>query len=168
MEASWKRLGRVLEASWPLLGAPWGRLGPSWNVVGESWRRLGASLGPLELFLGRLYWHKTVFLSHAILDAIFQSILARCCARNLISESGKIIKFYWKNKHFLLLGCFNIRSLLDAILVSTWIHFCIKNPAKSRLGGLLGRLAGVLAASWAVLEASWAVPSGTWVTTACF
>ena len=73
-----------------------------------------------------------------------------------------------KNMHFLLLGCFNIRSLLDAILVSTWIHFCIKNLAKSRLGGLLGRLVGVLAASWAVLEASWAVPSGTWVTTACF
>ena len=31
--------------------------------------------------------------------------------------------------------------------MSTWIHFCIKNPAKSRLGGLLGRLVGVLAAS---------------------
>ena len=97
------------------------------------------------------------------MDAIFQSILARCCARNLISESRKIIKFYWKNRHFLLLGCFNIRSLLDAILVSTWIHFCIKNPAKSRLGGLLGRLVGVLAASWAVWRpdlASWRLDFG--------
>ena len=122
----------------------------------------------LGCFWGDFIGIKSFFLSHAILDAIFQSILARCCARNLISEFRKIIKFYWKNRHFLLLGCFNIRSLLDAILVSTWIHFCIKNPAKSRLGGLLGRLVGVLAASWAVLEASWAVPSGTWVTTACF
>ena len=115
-----------------------------------SWEHLGGILCPIFNLKGFRF-------RHAILDAIFQSILARCCARNLISEFRKIIKFYGKNKHFLLLGSFNIRSLLDAILVSTWIHFCIKNPAKSRLGGLLGRLVGVLAASWAVLEASWAV-----------
>ena len=46
--------------------------------------------------------------------------------------------------HFLLLRCFNIRSLVDTILVSNWIHFCIKNPAQSRLGGVLGRLGGIL------------------------
>ena len=89
LEASWRRLGGVMEAFWPLLGAPWGRLGPSWNVVGGSRRRLGASYGAFKLFLRRFYSQKTVFLSHAILDAIFQSILARCCARNLMSESRK-------------------------------------------------------------------------------
>ena len=164
LEASWtflEVLGGVLEGSWRPLGLSWERLG---GVLGASWAVLERRRGILEAswsvlrtswaVFERFYWHKTVFLSHAILDAIFQSILARCCARNLISESRKIIKFYWKNMHFLLLGCFNIRSLLDAILVSTWIHFCIKNPAKSRLGGVLGRLVGVLAASWAVLEAS--------------
>ena len=57
----------------------------------------------------------------------------------------------------MLSGYFNIRSLLDAIRVSTLLHFCIKNPPTSLLGGVLGRLVGVLAASWAVLEASWAV-----------
>ena len=105
--------------------------------------------------MGRFHWHKTVFLSHAILDAIFQSILARCCARNFISESRKIIKFYWKNRHFLLLGCFNIRSLLDAILVSTWIHFLHQKSSKiaswrslgascGLFGGILGGLGGIL------------------------
>ena len=28
----WRRLGRVLEASWEGLGASWGRLGASWGV----------------------------------------------------------------------------------------------------------------------------------------
>ena len=35
-------------------------------------------------------------------------------------------------------------GLLDAIWVSTLLHFCIENPPKSRLGGLLGRLGSVL------------------------
>ena len=71
-----------------------------------------------------------------------------------------------------------MRSLPDAILVSTWLHFGTKKPSKSHLGGVLGRLrrvlrrpggvserlggvlgrpGAILEASWAILEASWAV-----------
>ena len=100
LEASWRGLGAVLVASWPLWGAPWGRLGPSWNVVEGSWRRLGTSEGPRKLFLGRFYWHKTVFLSHAILDAIFQLILVRFCARNLMYESRKSLNYIEKYSFF--------------------------------------------------------------------
>ena len=42
------RLGRVLEASWGVLGglgASWARLGASWRRLGASWVRLGASWG---------------------------------------------------------------------------------------------------------------------------
>ena len=44
-EATWSDFGRVLEASWGVLGASWGCLGASWNVLerpGASWGRLGA------------------------------------------------------------------------------------------------------------------------------
>ena len=71
-----------------------------------------------------------------------------------------------------------MRSLPDAILVSTWLHFGTKELSKSHLGGVLGRLrrvlrrlggvserlggvlgrpGAILEASWAILEASWAV-----------
>ena len=71
-----------------------------------------------------------------------------------------------------------MRSLPDAILVSTWLHFGTKKLSKShfggvlgrlrrvlrrlggvseRLGGVLGRPGAILEASWALLEASWAV-----------
>ena len=86
------------------------------------------------------------------MDAIFQSILVRCCARNLMSESRKIIKFDWKNRHFLLLGCFNIRSFLDTIFVSNLLHFGAKKSPKSRLGGVLGRLVGVLSRLGSILR----------------
>ena len=43
----------------------------------------------------------------------------------------------------MLLGCFNIRSFLDAIFVSNLLHFRAKKSPKSRLGGVLGRLVGV-------------------------
>ena len=57
----------------------------------------------------------------------------------------------------MLLGYFNIRSPLNAIMVSTWLHFCSKNLPKSRLGGFLDRLGRILEASESVgdlLEAS--------------
>ena len=44
----------------------------------------------------------------------------------------------------MLSGYFNITSLLDVILVSTWLHFGFQNPPKSCLGDVLGRLEGVL------------------------
>ena len=65
---------------------------------------------------------------------------------------------------FLLLGSFNIRSLSDAILVSTWLHFYSKKHLKTRfgsplgrLGQVLGRLGGILGRLRMVLESSWAV-----------
>ena len=108
------------------LGASWVRLGPSAGRLGASWRR---------------------FVRHAILDAIFQSILVGLCIRKSIPEFWKIVKFYWKNSIFLLSGCFNIRALLDKILVPTWFYSCTKKPPKSRLGGVLRRLLAVLEAS---------------------
>ena len=64
----------------------------------------------------------------------------------------------------MLLGSFNIRSLSDAILVSTWLHFYSKKLPKSSLGGsldrlrrVLGRLGGILGRLRMVLESSWAV-----------
>ena len=75
-----------------------------------------------------------------------------------------IIKFYWKNNSCLLLGSFNIRSLSDAILVSTKLHLYSKQIPKSRLvgalGGLgrvLGRLGVILGRLGMVLESSWDV-----------
>ena len=54
------------------------------------------------------------------------------------------MKLYYKNSTFLLLGCFGISSLQNAILGSTWLNFCFKKPQKSRLVGVLGRLGHVL------------------------
>ena len=62
----------------------------------------------------------------------------------------------------MLLGSFNIRSLSDAILVSTWLHFYTKELPKSSLGGSLDRLRrdlGRLGRIWGRLrmESSWIV-----------
>ena len=62
-----------------------------------------------------------------------------------------------------------MRSLPDAILVSTWLHVGTKTPSKSHRGGVLGRLGCVLGRfgrvfgrlgaglgpSWGILDASW-------------
>ena len=45
-----------------------------------------------------------------------------------------------------------MRSLPDAILVPTWLHFGSQNPPKSRLGGLLDRLRRVLKRLGRILE----------------
>ena len=64
----------------------------------------------------------------------------------------------------MLFGSFNIRSLSDAILVSTWLHFYSKTLPKSSLGGslerlrrVLGRLGGILGRLRMVLGSSWTV-----------
>ena len=64
----------------------------------------------------------------------------------------------------MLLGSFNIRSLSDAILVSTWLYFYSKELPESSLGGsldrlrrVLGRLGGILGRLRMVLESSWTV-----------
>ena len=59
---------------------------------------------------------------------------------------------YNENNIFLLLGYFNIRSLLNAIMVSTWLHFSSKNPQNSRLGRIWERLGGLLGRLGRVLE----------------
>ena len=57
-----------------------------------------------------------------------------------------------------------LRSILDAILVPTWLHFGSIFQVLGHLGGILGRLGGVLGRLGALLgrfgtllEASWAV-----------
>ena len=99
--ASWRRLGGVLERSWSglggLLASLGSALGASWAVLERRRGILEASwsvLKPFKLFRRRFYSQNTVFLSHAILNAIFQLILARFCAQNLISKCRKIIKIY--------------------------------------------------------------------------
>ena len=64
----------------------------------------------------------------------------------------------------MLSGSFNIRSLSDAILVSTWLHFSFEKHPKTSfgsplgcLGQVLGRLGGILGRLRMVLESSWAV-----------
>ena len=47
VEPSGKRLGVVLEASWSRLGDVLERLGPSWGVMWASWERLGSILRPI-------------------------------------------------------------------------------------------------------------------------
>ena len=89
LKASCRRLESALGASWRRLGVSWGRVGVSLarlgGALGSSWAVLERRRGILEAswsvlrtswaVFRRFYWHKTVFLSHAILDAIFQSIL---------------------------------------------------------------------------------------------
>ena len=62
----------------------------------------------------------------------------------------------------MLSGYFKITSLLDAILLPTWLHFGSPNPPKSRPGGVLGRLGGVLVVSWGVSGVSWSVLEASW------
>ena len=72
----------------------------------------------------------------------------------------------WKKLYFLLPGYFNIRSLLHAIFIPTWLNlasFWLQKPTKiaswrrlgaswARLGGLLGRLGRVLERLGLILE----------------
>ena len=126
LEASGRRLGVVLEASWSRLGDVLERLGSSWGVMWASWERLGGIL----CLIFRPKWFK---FRYAILDVILQLIFDGFCLQKSMPELWKIIKFYWKNRYFLLSGCFNIILFLDVILVSTWVHFRFQNPAKSWL-----------------------------------
>ena len=57
-----------------------------------------------------------------------------------------------------------LKSILDAILMPTWLHFGSIFQVLGHLGGILGRLGGVLGRLGAlsgrfgtILEASWAV-----------
>ena len=78
-------------------------------------------------------------------------------------KSLKFIGFYCV---FWILAFLKIRSIFDAILVPTWLHFgrilaILGGSGRllGRLGGVLGSLGGVLGPSWGVLErlgASWA------------
>ena len=126
LEASGRRLGVVLEASWSRLGDVLERLGPSWGVMWASWERLGG-------ILCLIFRPKWVKFRYAILDVILQLIFDGFCLQKSMPELWKIIKFYWKNRYFLLSGCFNIILFLDVILVSTWVHFRLQNPPKSWL-----------------------------------
>ena len=91
-------------------------------------------------------------MRHSILNGIVYSISNRFLIDVGCPGASKIIKFHLENNGFWLSGCFNIRSLPDAILVPTWLHFGSQNQSKSRLGGLLGRLEAALESSWAVLD----------------
>ena len=98
------------------------------------------------------------------MEAIFHEDFGGFCFQKSSPEPLKIIKFYSKNKIVWLLGFFNIRSLSDAILVSTWFHFSPEKHLKTRLGSplgrlgrVLGRLGGILGRLRMVLESSWAV-----------
>ena len=94
-------------------------------------------------------------MRHSILNGIVYSIFNRFLIDFGCPGASKIIKIYYENSTFWLLGSFNIRSLLNTILVPT----CSKKSPESglgrvlaRLGGLLGRLEGALKSSWAVLD----------------
>ena len=62
--------------------------------------------------------------------------------KNQALKLTKIIKFYWKNNGFLPFGYFNIRSLLNAILVPTWLHFGSRKSSKSSLGVVVSKQMG--------------------------
>ena len=153
LEPSGKRPGVVLETSWSRLGDVLERLGPSWGVMWASWERLGGNLCPI-------FRPKWVEFRYAILDVIFQLIFDGFCLQKSIPEFWKIMKFYWKNMYFLLSSCFNIISLLDVILVSTWVHFRPEihqnrdlEVSKARLEAswrCLGTSCGVLEVSWSI------------------
>ena len=64
---SGRRLGVVLEASWSRLGDVLERLGPSWGVMWASWERLGG-------ILCLIFRPKWVKFRYAILDVILQLI----------------------------------------------------------------------------------------------
>ena len=50
-----------------------------------------------------------------------------------------------------------LKSILDAILVPTWLHFGSIFQVLGHLGGILGRLGGVLGRLGALLGASWRI-----------
>ena len=88
----------------------------------------------------------------------FLQILYEFSSKKCSTVVTKLLKLYYENRIFLLLGDFHIRLLRDAYQVPTWIDFGIKNPPKSALGRLLGRLLAVLSRlgqSWRPLKTSW-------------
>ena len=83
MEASWSRLGDVLE-----------RLGPSWGDMWASWERLGG-------ILCLIFRPKWVKFRYAILDVILQLIFDGFCLQNSMPEKslnsiGKISIFCFR------------------------------------------------------------------------
>ena len=58
------------------------------------------------------------------------------------SVTSKVIKIYYENNTFWLLGKFNISSLLNAILVPTWLHFGSRKSSKSSLGVVVSKQMG--------------------------
>ena len=108
-------------------------------------------------------------MRHSILNGIVYSIFNRFLIDFGCPGASKIIQIYYENSIFWLLGNFNIRSLLNTILVPTWPHFGSKKSIESglgrvlaRLGGLLGRLEGALESSWAVLDRLQFVTEVSW------
>ena len=76
---------------------------------------------------------------------------------NEASKPSKIIKFHWFCSIRELFAVFKLRSIFDAILVPTWLHFGRILDVLGGSGRLLGPLGGVLGPSWGVLAASWRV-----------
>ena len=72
LEPSGRHLGVVLEASWSRLGDVLERLGSSWGVMWASWERRGGIL-----FL--IFRPKWVKFRYAILDVIMQLIFDGFC-----------------------------------------------------------------------------------------
>ena len=79
-EPSGRRPGVVLEASWSRLGDVLERLGPSWGVMWASWERLGSILRPI-------FKPKWIKFKYAILDVIFQMIFRGFRLQKSIPES---------------------------------------------------------------------------------
>ena len=79
LEPSGRRLGVVLEASWSRLGDVLERLGSSWGVMWASWERLGGIL----CLIFRPKWIK---FRYAILDVIVQLIFNRFCLQKSMPE----------------------------------------------------------------------------------
>ena len=79
LEASGRRLGIVLEASWSRLEDVLERLGSSWGVMWASWERFGG-------ILCLIFKPKWVKFRHAILDVILQLILDGFCLQKSMPE----------------------------------------------------------------------------------
>ena len=137
------RPGDVLGASWARLGAV---LGPPW----ESWGVLGKSWGRLETPGGRLW-------AHFIAKSSRKRSLIDFDYENGPSKPVKIIRFRWFYNIRELFAVFQLRSILDAILVPECHHFGRIFDAQGGLGvfwGLLGTSWDRLGTSWPRLGAS--------------
>ena len=130
------------------LGASWGRLGASWGVLGASWAVFGASWGRPETVLerlGGLLGHlggdfigiKQYFRGMSSWKPFFIRILVDFASKNQARKLNKSLNPIGKILFCLFLGSFNIRSLSDAILVSTWLHFSPEKHPKTRFGRFL-------------------------------